>query len=187
MYMDYLMDDKDDFVIINPLVYNFEEDINYFPITNLIHSICYCYHSKKDIYNQFCMDMKRTKIYYKKRKISYKKLYKLILKDYKKYKLENILLCLTQSIFYWPYKVLQYRNKDVYLGELSNSKSYVIYNNNSLKIHKQLRTFEVDNHSDDKTLDVFDINYNIHFDKLSSLQIVSNSNTLRETRNTTIS
>ena len=176
--MDYIIDNKDDFIVINSLVYKYEDldmfqmdDIDDiilpFDINDLINSIYHSYQSKKDIYNQFIVDIKRTSIYYHdfNKKINHCQLLKLL--SHKK-NLDRILICFTQSVYFWPYKIIshKYCKDDIHLGEIPNNKtSYIKYiNDNNIILYKELRLFKVDKNGNDKTLKKLKIEIHISFD-----------------------
>lgn len=217
---DYPMDENDGFMIVNPLIYKYEQFVdNYhlvtdkndfkhniilpFEVNNLITSINYTYINKNAIYEQFILDMKRTTIYHIylnkynnecNRQIKHNKLYLLLHSDHNKFNkfnkfnhsLSDILLCFTQSIFYWPYKIIHYKycNDNIHLGEISSGQKlkkknnyieYIDYNDNSIQfiIYKQLRIFELDEKGDDNTLKIINIEIHISFgtDNISLLKI----------------
>ena len=174
--MDYIIDNKDDFIVINSLLYKYEDldifqmddcdDIILpFDINDLINSIYYSYQSKKDIFNQFIIDAKRTSIYYQDSKIHYKRLLKLL--SHKK-NLDRVLICFTQSMFFWPYKIISYKhcNNDIHLGEIPNNNSgYIKYiDNDNFILFKELRLFNIDKNSNDKTLKKLKIEIHISLD-----------------------
>lgn len=182
----YLSEEKDDFVIINSLKFN-HNDLDLIQIENnddilitfdvfeLINSIIYSYKSKKQIYNQYIVDAKRTTIFKNNtnQKINYLQLIKLIMGDKNTSKK---LICFTQSVFYWPYQLIKnkYKNLDLHLGEPNkNKKSYIKYiDKNNFIIYKELRLFEVNGKGDDKTHKIVKIEIHISFDK-SSVLIIS--------------
>ena len=167
--MDYIIDNKDDFIVINSLLYKYEdldifqmEDcddiILPFDINDLINSIYYSYQSKKDIFNQFNIDTKRTSIYIQRpklinKKINHKNLLKLLSN---KKNLDRILICFTQAMFFWPYKIIsnKYCNNDIHLGEIpNNNSSYIKYiDSDNFILFKELRLFNIDKDGNDKTL-----------------------------------
>jgi len=144
--MDYnfSIDKEDDYVLINPLLNykieqytdnyinddNPEDIILPFHTLDLIKSIKYSYKSIREIYEQFKIDMLRTRIYYNDKKtiINHNKLYNDLLNNtYIKYNINDILVCLTQSVFFWPYKMIYHKyccdKEMLHLGEISYHKT----------------------------------------------------------------
>jgi hypothetical protein len=187
---------------------NTEDIILPFNVKDVIITINYTYINTKHIVKQFNLDMMRTSIYNIElndnnersinKIINYNKLYNLINTKYNlintKYNIENsrcldfsftdVLLCLTQSIFFWPYKIIHYKycHDNIHLGELSsnykNKKNYIEYidlNDNCIQfiIYKQLRVFIINDLGDDKTLNVINIEIHLSFgnDSVSLLKI----------------
>ena len=149
--MDYniSINEEDDYVLINPLLNykieqytnnyvnddNPEEIILPFNTLDLIKSIKYSYKSTREIYEQFKIDMLRTKIYYNDKStiIDHNQLYNNLLNNtYIKYKINDLLVCLTQSVFFWPYKMIYHQScchkEMLHLGEISYPKKKNIMN-----------------------------------------------------------
>ena len=209
--MEYSLSIEDDFVLVNPpLNYKIEsyrdnyindnnpsEIILPFNTKDLINSISYSYKTNKEIFDQFKIDMRRTRIYYNNKNsiIHHFKLYDCLLNNtHLKYKVIDILLCLTQSVFYWPYKMIYHKyctnnssNIILHLGEIStpkNSKSanLKVVNNNHITfmdnndsqiiIYKKLRIFKIDSRGNDQTLKILTIELHISLtDTISLLKI----------------
>lgn len=187
---------------------NTEDIILPFNVKDVIITINYTYINAEHIVKQFNLDMMRTSIYNIElndnnercinKIIHYNKLYNLINTKYNlintKYNIENsrcldfsftdVLLCLTQSIFFWPYKIIHYKycHDNIHLGELpsnyKNKKNYIEYidlNDNCIQfiIYKQLRVFIINDLGDDKTLNVINIEIHLSFgnDSVSLLKI----------------
>ena len=186
--MNYLTDKEDEFVIINPLLYKYDELDNYqiedkddvilsFKTNDLIDSIYYSYESKNKILYQFILDTKRTNIYHNdlNKYISNNYLLRLLKHDHKNIH-ERKLICFTQSLYYWPFKIIKdkYCNNDLHLGELTKNKkkSIIKYiNENNFIFYKDLRLFKITEFGDDETIKIFKIEIHISFDKESTLII----------------
>lgn len=144
--MDYnfsIDNEDEDYVLINPLLNykieqytenyvndeNPEEIILPFHTTDLIRSIKYSYKTRQEIYEQFKIDMLRTRIYYNDKNtiINHNQLYNRLLNNtYIKHNINDLLVCLTQSVFFWPYKMIYHKycchTEMLHLGEISYPK-----------------------------------------------------------------
>jgi hypothetical protein len=208
LYDNYQLDDTDDIILpfnvknviitINYTYINAEYIVKQFKLDMMRTSI---YNIELNDNNERCIN-----------KISHNKLYNLINTKFNlintkfnlintkynlintKYNIENaryldfsftdVLLCLTQSIFFWPYKIIHYKycHDNIHLGELSsnhkNKKNYIEYidlNDNCLQfiIYKQLRLFIINDFGDDETLKIINIEIHLSFgdDNVSLLKI----------------
>jgi len=148
-------DSEDDYIIVNsgltrdidtcPRNYidlninmnmNIDNIILPFNTIDLINTFKHTYKSYKEIYNQYVIDTKRTKLYHNNNTIDTNYLFNIISNLTGSYlSVDDILSCCTQSIFYWPYKIIQlkYCKPDNYhLGELSYDNKYKYKNEKSI-------------------------------------------------------
>ena len=196
-----IIQDKDtDFVLVEPTLncdislnkdsYHIESNTDFkdiciipFKTSHLVNTIKDSFKNNDDIKNQFIVDMNRTYKYYKNSTIKTKNLLELLNRKTKTNYI-NKLMCFTQSALFWPYKILQnkYGCDTIYIGELNyrmydrlkkkNNIKYYDKCDNHIIISKLLRSFTVDEKSNDKTLRIFNIEMYISFsDDISILKI----------------
>ena len=170
-------DTDDDYIVVNSLLtYNIDkyqgnyiDDVNTdniilpFNTIDLINTFKHTYKSYKETYNQYIIDTKRTQLYHNNNIINTNELFNIISNLTEPYlSIEDTLSCCTQSVFYWPYKMIQFKycNPDNYhLGELSydnkNNKS------NKNKINNKSNKNKINNKKKIKKSNKNKINNNV--------------------------
>ena len=150
-------DTDDNYIVVNSLLtYNIDkyqgnyiDDVNTdkiilpFNTIDLINTFKHTYKSYKEIYNQYIIDTKRTQLYHNNNIINTNELFNIISNLTEPYlSIEDTLSCCTQSVFYWPYKMIQFKycNPDNYhLGELPYENENRKKRNSFNKINRNKR------------------------------------------------